>query len=319
MAEQMSLAEALLPAKLGANAKLDGIDGQVDWRPIAQLAAKVRAPAATGRKPYRSLPMLKALYLQAAYNLGDKEMEETLADRLSFRRFCDFGLEESTPDETTIWRFREAAMASGVLEAVFAEIDRQLESKGLILKKGTMLDATLVAAKHAPPARTAGLGATHPKEPDASWTKKGGKAYFGYKAHIGVDQGSGLVRSIDFTSARINDSEVADGLICGEEAAVYADKAYEKKARRARLKAAGIKDRIMHRRHKHIAQLPRWQQKRNQLIARRRAPVEAVFSAAKRLYGLTRARYTSLVRNAARVLVVFTVYNLRRAALLAGP
>ena len=157
------------------------------------------------------------------------------------------------------------------------------------------------------------------KEPDASWTKKGGKAYFGYKAHVGVDQGSGLVRSIDFTSAKINDGEVADGLICGDEAAVYADKAYEKKERRARLKAAGIKDRIMHRRHKHIARLPRWQEKRNGLIARRRAPVEAVFSAAKRLYGLGRARYASLVRNAERTMAVFTVYNLRRAALLAGP
>jgi IS5 family transposase len=134
--------------------------------------------------------------------------------------------------------------------------------KGLILKKGTMLDATLVTAKHAPPARAAGMGATHPKEPDAGWTKKGGKAYFGYKAHVGVDQGSGLVRSIDFTSAKINDSEVADGLICGDEASVYADKAYEKKGRRARLKAAGIKDRIMHRRHKHIARLPPWRAQR---------------------------------------------------------
>ena len=75
----------------------------------------------------------------------------------------------------------------------------------------------------------------------------------------------------------------------------------------------------MHRRHKHIAKLPRWQEKRNALIARRRAPVEAVFSAGKRLYGLTRARYASLLRNAARAITVFTVYNLRRASLLAGP
>ena len=98
MGEQMSLAEALLHPKLGANAKLEGMHGQVDWAPIGCLAAKVREPAATGRKPYLPLPMLKALYLQAAYNLGDKEMEEALADRLSFRRFCGFSLEEGTPD-----------------------------------------------------------------------------------------------------------------------------------------------------------------------------------------------------------------------------
>src|SRR5262249_32445774 len=192
MGEQMSLAEALLHPKLGANAKLESMLARVDGPPTGGLAAKVREPAATGRKPYLPLPMLKALYLQAAYNLGDKEMEEALADRLSFRRFCGFSLEEGTPDETTIWRFREAAMTVGIVEAAFAEIDRQLEMKGLVLKKGTMLDATLVTAKHAPPARAAGMGATHPKEPGAGWTKKGGKAYFGYKAHVGVDQGLGV-------------------------------------------------------------------------------------------------------------------------------
>jgi IS5 family transposase len=319
MDKQMSLAEALLNPKLGANAKLAAMDRQVDWAPIAQLAAQVRMRAATGRKPYPSLSMLKALYLQAAYNLGDRELEEALGDRLSFRQFCAFGLEDGTPDETTIWRFRQAAMEGGVLEAAFAEINRQLAEKGLILKKGTLLDATLVAAKHAPPARAAGLGAGHAKEPEASWTKKGGKAYFGYRAHVGVDAGSGLVRSDVFTSANVNESEVADQLIAGDEAAVYADKAYEHKGRRVRLKAAGIKDRIMHRSHKHQRALPRWQERRNQLIARRRAPVEAVFSAAKRLYGLGRARYTSLSRNAARALAVFTVYNLRRASLLASP
>jgi transposase, IS5 family len=319
MGEQMSLAEALLHPRMGCNAKLAAMNAQVSWEPIAQLAARVRVPAATGRKPYPALAMLKGLYLQSAYDLGDKEMEEALVDRMSFRRFCGFSLEENTPDETTIWRFREAAVAAGVLEAAFGEINRQLEAKGLILKKGTMLDATLVAARHAPPAPAAGLGAMHPKEPEADWTRKGGKAHFGYKAHVGVDSGSGLVRSAEFTSARVNDSEVADGLICGDEAAVYADKAYEHKQRRARLKAAGIKDRIMHRRHKHIARLPHWQQRRNDLIARRRAPVEAVFSAGKRLYGLGRARYASLARNAARALAIFTAYNLRRAALLCGP
>jgi IS5 family transposase len=319
MGRQMSLAEALLNPKLGANAKLAAMDRQVDWAPIGRLAGEVRVAAATGRKPYAALSMLKALYLQAAYDLGDRELEEALGDRLSFRQFCAFALDEGTPDETTIWRFRQAAMEGGVLEAAFAEINRQLAQKGLVLKKGTLLDATLIAAKHAPPARAAGMGAGHAKEPDASWTKKGGKAYFGYRAHVGIDAGSGLVRSDVFTSAKINESAVADRLIVGDEAAVYADKAYEHKGRRARLKAAGIKDRIMHRSHKHQRALPRWQERRNQLIARRRAPVEAVFSAAKRLYGLGRARYASLTRNAARALAIFTVYNLRRASLLTGP
>src|SRR5262245_26401021 len=159
MDKQMGLAEALLHPKLGANARLDGMHGQGDWVPMGRLADRVRVAAATGLQPCWGGAMLSTLYLQAAYVLGDKEMEEMLADRLSFRRFCGFSLEEGTPDETTIWRFREAAMAAGILEAAFAEIDGQLEMKGLILKKGTMLDATLVAAKHEPRTREEGQGA----------------------------------------------------------------------------------------------------------------------------------------------------------------
>ena len=261
--------------------------------------------------------MLKALYLQALYDLSDPGLEEALLDRLSFRRFCGFALDGSTPDETTICRFRGDAGAA--LEAAFEEINRQLDAAGLIVRKGTLMDATLVASASRPPGRSAGAGASHPKEPDADWTKQNGKAFFGYKAHIGVDQGSGLIRRVALTSAKTYESEVADQLICGDEAAVYGDRAYEHKGRRARLKAAGIKDRIMHRRHKYIARLPYWQQRRNALIAPRRAPVEAVFSAFKRLYGLRRARSWDLDGNTARLFAVAAVYNMRRACLLAGP
>ena len=141
--------------------------------------------------------------------------------------------------------------------------------------------------------------------------------FFGYKAHLGVDQGSSLIRRLVLSSAKTYESEVADRLICGDEGAVYGDRAYEGKPRRARLKAAGIKDRIMHRRNKHMASLPPWQQRRNDLIARRRAPVEAVFSALKRFYGLRRAKSLSLERNTARLYTAATAYNLRRASLIA--
>ncbi|MFL5077957.1 MAG: transposase, partial [Microvirga sp.] len=106
----------------------------------------------------------------------------------------------------------------------------------------------------------------------------------------GVDEGSGLIRRLVLTPARVNESLVADDLICGDERAVYGDKGYESKERRARLKARGIKDRIMHRSHKNQAALPRWQTRRNALIARRRAAVERVFGTLKRLHGLARAR-----------------------------
>jgi IS5 family transposase len=260
--------------------------------------------------------MLKALYLQALYDLSDPGLEEALLDRLSFRRFCGFGLDAATPDETTLCRFRLAAARAGVLSACFAEVGRQLEARGLILKKGTLVDATLIAATHAPPTRQAGLGAVHPREPGADWGKKNGQALFGYKLHVGVDETSGLIRRAHLTSARVQDVERLEACTVGDERAVYADRGYEGRERRGALKAQGIKDRIMHRRHKHIATLPRWQARRNALIARRRAPVEAVFSALKRLYGRARTRCHSLVANAGDLMAWATVYNLRRASRL---
>jgi len=315
MPQQLSLAEALADPRLGANAKLRKIDDLIDWERLRPLLAGVRT-AETGRRPYTPLVMVKALYLQALYDLSDPGLEEALLDRLSFRRFCGFAMDESTPDETTICRFRAVVAQQGVLEACLAEINRQLAAKGLLTRKGTLLDASLVAARHNPPPREAGIGAAHAKEPGADWTNKHGKSYFGYKMHIGIDQGSGLIRKAVLTPARTQDIEVADQLVSGDERAVYADRGYESRAYRARLRRRGIKDRIMHRRHKYLPELPRWMRKRNRLIARRRAPVEAVFSAMKRVYGKSRARCCSLAANTADYLAFATAYNLRRACIL---
>lgn len=315
MAKQLSLADALVHANLGRNAKLEAIDKLIVWSRLEPLVRRIRR-GVVGRPPYEPLAMLKALYLQSLYDLSDPGLEEALLDRLSFRRFCGFALDGRTPDETTILRFREDAQRLGVLGDCFDAINTQLDERKLILKKGTLMDATLLQATLRPPSPEAGLGAGNPKEPEASWTKKNGKAHFGYKMHIGVDQGSGLIRRVILTPAHIYESLVADGLICGDERAVYGDKAYEKKTRRKRLREAGIKDRIMHRRHKHIAVLPPWQEKRNQLIARHRAPVEAPFSAFKRIYGFARTRCTNIMRNTADTILLACAYNLRRATRL---
>jgi IS5 family transposase len=314
MTDQLGFADAFVDPRLGANDKLARIDARIDWSALASQLGDLRA-APTGRRPYPPLKMLKAIYLQALYDLSDPGLEAALLDRLSFRRFCGFALDETTPDETTILRFRADAAAAGVLAACFAEVNRQLENQGVILKKGTLVDATLIRAAHNPPPAAAGLGAPHPREPGADWTRKDGKALFGYKLHIGMDEGSGIVRRAVVTPAKTYESEVAEALITGDEKAVYGDRAYAKKARRRALRKAAIKDRILHRRPKPIAVLPHWQQVRNALIARRRAPVEAVFSALKRLYGQGRARCHSLARNAADLFACLTVDNLRRATL----
>jgi transposase, IS5 family len=313
--KQLGFASAFMDSRLGSNQKLEEIDRMIDWSPLEPLAQQVR-PGEEGRPPYNALAMLKALYLQRLYDLSDPGLEAALLDRLSFRRFCGFALEDRTPDETTILRFRHDAAKAGVLEQCFAVVTSQLEAKGLVLRTGTMMDASIIRAQRQPPPMSAGRGAVNPQEPDAGWTGRGGKTVLGYKAHVGVDQGSGLVRRVIVTSAKVYESEVADGLICGDERAVYGDRAYPLKARRARLKSLGIKDRIMYRADKHHPKITGWRARWNVLVSRRRAPVEAVFSAMKRLYGLARARSPCLDYVAADVFAFATIYNLRRAAIL---
>ena len=315
---QASLIEALMDPRLGSNERVAKIDAAIDWEPIEAIVRKLR-PGAQGRPPYSPLAMVKMLYLQALYDLSDPGLEAAMLDRLSFRRFSGLSLQDATPDETTILRFRHDAAEGKVLEACLAEINRQLEAQGLIQKKGTLMDATLVAATHAPPSIKQGAGAADPREPDASWTKKNGRSHFGYKAHIGMDRGSGLVRRAVLTGAKVNESVVADQLISWDEEAVYGDKAYPQKARRAALKKAGIKDRIAKKRHKSEPPLSPRQKRRNDLIASHRAPVEGVFSQMKRFYGWTRTRCHTLARNAADLFAVLAVFNLKRAALLQWP
>ena len=312
---QLGWAEAFMTPGLGANAKLEKIEGLVKWYRFEKLLSRVH-PGETGRPPYAALSMFKALLLQQWYGLLDAALEEALNDRLSFRRFCGFTLDEATPDQSTIWRFREALIKAGLHDRLLAEMNLQLERRGLLLKQGTMIDATLVAAQAAPPSMDKGAGARSEIDEDADWTMAKGKAQFGYKAHVAVDQGSRLIRRAILTSAKIAESTVADALICGDERAVYADRAYEHKERRRRLKALRIKDRIMHRSHKHQAGLPYWQQRRNALIMRIRANVEHIFGTMKRIYGYRRVRYFSMPRNALHLELLCIAMNMRRAAVL---
>jgi IS5 family transposase len=286
---QESFIDALLPAGFGRNERLERIGGLIDWVPIARLVGMVR-PGDTGRPPYDPLSMFKALLLAQWYGLSDPGLEEALLDRVSFRRFCGLALDAATPDETTLCRFRNALQQAGLGDRLFGEVLSQLERAGFILKTGTLIDATLVrSAGRTPPSGSSdrSVESRSAHDPDANWTRTGRdrRLFFGYKAHLAVDQGSGLIRAHRLTGAKTYESEVADALILGDERAVYADKAYEKRARRESLKARGIKDRIQHRRTKGQKQLPRWQTVRNKLIGRIRQAVERTFSQIKAVMG----------------------------------
>ena len=264
--------------------------------------------ASEGRPSYPPLTMVKVLLLEQWYNLSDPQMEEALGDRISFRRFVGLGLQDDTPDHSTISRFRGILTEKRLVERLMKELSRQLEERGMVVKGGTLMDATLVESQ----GRRV-LMKEEATDRDAAWTRKGGRYHYGYKVHIGVDKESGLIRKAVMTAANVNDTEVADELISGDEKAVYADRAYDTHERRQRLKSMGIEDGIMKRGNKHHPEVSEGDKERNELISKVRARVEKVFGTLKRTYRYSRVRYIGLERNTTEMWLKCIAYNLRRA------
>src|SRR5690349_20231995 len=302
---QMSLVEAFIGRAVGGSSGvLDRIAQLVKWYRFEKLLAGLRHDG-PGHPGWPALVLYKALLLQSLYGLSDRELEEALCDRLSFRRFCGLGLEETIPDHTVFSRFRNLLIEKGLLETLLAELDRQLEKAGAMVKRGTMLDATLIEASSAP---ASGERASRDQDAAFGGARRKGGFTFGYKAHVAVDEGSGLIRRVITTPANVNDT------VCGDEKTVWADAAYDTMARRARLRAQGTKVRIARRPNKHHPELPPRLKRYNRLIARRRAAVETTFATWKNRMRLSAIRYVGLIKARAQVLLVAIAFNLRRWA-----
>lgn len=312
---QFGFGDGWVSAKIGQNAALERLSREVDWRRFEALLGR-SGRSGPGRPSKLPLLMLKALLLQQWYGLSDAELEDALNDRMSFRRFVGLGLETPAPDHTTLCRFRNQLAEDGMSEKLFAEFARQLESRGLILKKGTMVDASLVETPFRPGSSD---GSRQPVDPDAAVTARKGRrgTHFGYKMHAGVDQDSRLIRRLTLTPANVNDTVPADALLCGDERALYADKGYAKQARRALLRGLGIKPRIMHKSWGGGPPLNVWQKRHNALISPIRAQVEGVFATLKRWFGYGRVRYCGLARNMSHLNLLCLAYNMKRALKLA--
>jgi transposase, IS5 family len=219
-------------------------------------------------------------------------------------------------------RFRNRLAEAGLAEKLFAEFERQLERHGLLLKRGTMIDATLVETPFRPGREddAADKEAASAVDEDAALTARQGRrgTHYGYKAHAGVDVETRLIRRLALTPANVNETTMADALVCGDEKAVYADKAYAKNARRAWLRSLRIKDRIMHKSWGGGPPLRASQKRHNALIAPIRAQVEGVFATLKRWMGFDCVRYVGLAKNTAHLHLVGLAYNMTRALKLAG-
>ncbi|MGH7094727.1 MAG: IS5 family transposase [Stellaceae bacterium] len=246
------------------------IDRLIDWSALYLLLAPIYG-SDEGRPSYPVLTLVKLLLLQQWYGLSDPGFEEAVDDRLSFRWFAGLPLDESVPDHSTVWRFRQNLAAHGPAEALFQEINRQLDGRGLIIRKGTLIDATIVKAAVAPP--PAKEGTVSERDPQAGWATRNGQSRFGYKAHIAVDEASNLIRDAILTGADLHVSQAVRALIQGDEAAVYADKAYASKSLREALDTTGIADRIMYKAVRNTP-LTHWQVWFNKSVSPVRASVE---------------------------------------------
>ena len=311
---QANLVEAFIRQNKSRGQWLDEIDEWVDWPELEALFDHVYA-SRDGAASYPIVTYIKLLLIQQWHGLSDEQLEAAVDDRLSFRRFCGIPLDRPVPDHSSIWRFRQhlnAKDGDGVSlgERLLAAINAQLDARGLILRRGTLIDATIIEAAVRPPRGDAGEISEH--DPDAGFTRKNGESFFGYKAHAAVDEGPGLIRQLITTSAQVHDSQACDALVQGDEGAVYADKAYDDAARRERLRAQGIEPRILYKARRNKKLRP-WQKVFNTVMSKVRSAVERPFAAMKGPFGFARCRYRGLARNDSHVQLFGCAFNLKTA------
>ena len=309
---QPSLADAFVESYCRKGVFLEDIAKTFEWAAFDVLMRPLHA-SSDGAPAYPPLTMFKIVLLQQWYGLSDPGAEEAVRDRLSFRRFCGVPFDEETPDHSAIWRFRQRLAKLGLSEQLLAEVNRQLDAHGLIVKRGTLVDATIIAAAvKRPPIET---GQVNPRDPDASFTVKNGETYFGYKAHLAVDEASDLVRQAEMTSADLHDSQRGEAMIQGDEEAYYADKAYDSRALREALKARGIADKIAYKARRNKA-LKNWQVWFNKTASSVRVGVERANATMKNWYGMARVRYCGLARNTCHLQFVAMAMNMKRSRVL---
>ncbi len=287
---------------------LDEMRRVVPWSRLIALIEPHYPAGKTGRPPFPIATMLQIHFLQQWFGLSDPAMEEALYDVPLYRDFAglDGGMTR-LPDESTILRFRHLLETHGLAVQMFALINEILGEKGLMLKTGSAVDATLISAP------TSTKNASGTRDPEMHQTKKGNQWYFGMKAHVGVDAESGLVHTVIGTAANVHDIHAAQALLHGEEGDVYADAGYQGIQKRC---AAGsvrwhVAMRPGRRRQLDLSDdLDAIYDQIERLKASVRAKVEHPFRVLKQQFGYTKTRYRGLMKNTAQITTLFALGNL---------
>jgi transposase, IS5 family len=282
---------------------LSEMNQTIPWKAMIELIEPYYPKAGRGRQPLGLEKMLRIYLLQIWFDLSDPQAEDAIYDSESMRRFAGVELSDDVvPDETTILRFRHLLENHRLTEAMFEKINGVLEARGLLLRSGTIVDATMIAA----PSST--KNSTNSRDPEMRQAKKGNTWHFGMKVHVGTDR-RGVVHSLVTTHAAAADITQMESLLHGEELEVFGDQAYWKEADRQRFRAQGVRYRV-NRRGTHYRPLTEHQKTINQSRSRTRARGEHAFRIVKRLWGFAKVRYRGLMKNTARAFASFALANL---------
>lgn len=310
--ESMGFVDAALVGLGGPRAAtlLEKLDVATPWE---KLAAPIRAlPEYNNRGPgnpaWCPVVMLRCLMLQKWFNLSDPGLEDALKDRISFRTFVGLSFTDKTPDETTFVKFRQRLRDADLHDTIFDAVVSHLDSKGLLVKQGSMVDATIIEA---PRGRSRPDGTTT-RDQDASFTSKHGVPHHGYKGHINADL-SGIVTDYRFGTAKEHDSKHFDDLTMHEKKLVLGDSAYSSAARRAELRVRGVIDGICYKRNRDQKKLYAWQESWNRWVSRHRARVEHPNAMMKQQLGYRRVRYRGRDRNAFDFAMILTACNIKKS------
>jgi len=303
--KQISLKELHMKKQIRVVAFLKEMDDALPWHDLLTALTPFYKTGENGRSAYPLETMLRIHFLQLWYNLSDPAIEEALYDRSSFQQFVGLdGFTMPPPDETTICRFRHFLEKNQLAELLFNTVNEHLDRKGLVLKSGTIVDATLLEAP------VSKKNESRQRDPEMSSTKKNNKWHFGAKGHIGVQaNGKPIIHSVAFTTAKEADINAMDALLHGEEQAVFGDSGYTKQEDKVLARGLEVFYGILDRGSSGHP-LSSSQKKRNKRHSRLRAKVEHPFRIIKVLWNQSKLRYKGLAKNASRFLSLCGLCNI---------
>lgn len=315
MNKQISLSglmDELSQARTKKKEFLEQMDGLIPWGKWIEEIRPCYYKGERGNKPYEIELMLRLYVLQNLYSLSDDGTVAEVIDSRAFSDFCGVDSSNQVPDGDTLGRFRNLLIRNGIQEKLFAQVAEMLQERGLLLKKGTIVDSTLISAPSS-------IKNTEKKrDPQAHSTKKGKNYYFGYKAHIGVDKDTGLVHTVKATAANVHDVTMMAELLTGEEETIYGDSGYlgadkredavirNKNGKKIRYKINRRPSQVKKASAHSKGQIKRREREKSSV----RAKVEHVFAVVKNRFLYRKTRYRGLRKQTAKLNMVFALANL---------